>query len=252
MNKRAIAATDQEAARRRLAIGATIAGAWVALPSLVALFQSPPAKSALRQKAWLASTFGIPAAQQIVGLGDSAVGAMTTSLMVYSLVVALAVVIQPPVSARSFPEWAASLGKATVIYVVLGQGASWIIAMFGDSVAASPGPQLKTMVACSIVLIGWGVIFTRFTGWPRSRVVRALLAALGWSLLSLVNYLVGERYGFAFPERQLSALLAGTVTQQAVACACLAAQIGVCVATTLIDTSRFRRLAPVGPVNRVV
>lgn len=245
MNSRANASIDWRAVRRRLAIAAAVAGTWVALPSLVAAFQASPAKVVLRENAWLVHTVGIPAAQQIAGLGGAAASAVTTSLMMYSLLVALAVVIMPPVSRRSFPTWAATLTMATVIYIVFAQGANWAVAIFRDSVGVGAGPRLRTMVACSAVLISWGVIFTRLAGWPRSRVLRALLALLGWSLFSLVNHSVGERYGFAFPDRQLSALLAGTLAQQAAACAWLALQIGVCVTTAWMDTSHFRRLAPV-------
>lgn len=251
MNSKASASIDWRAARLRLAIGAAIAGIWVALPSLVAAFHAAPTKVVLRQNVWLVNTFGVPAAQQIAGLGGPGASAVTASLMMYSLLVALAVVILPPINARSFSTWAATLATATVIYVVVGHGANWVGVLFADSGAAG-GPRLKTMVACSAVLISWGVIFTRLAGWPRYRALRALLALLGWALLSLANHFAGERYGFAFPDRQLSALLAGTVAQQAAACGWLAAQAGVCIATACIDTSRFRRFAPVGPVDRVV
>jgi hypothetical protein len=229
-----------------------MAGLWAAAPSLVALTRAAPPDFIRGRNAWLSNTYGIPAGEQILGLGSGGANAVTTSLMLFAPFLAVALVVMPAIDAHRLRARVSALAAFVALYVIFSHCPNWIAMWIQGPSTTGPWLRVKMLLACGAVLTSWAVVFVTVAAWPRRRLARAGLVVSSWFLLSVLNLTLGERFGFAFPERQLSALLAGTAAEQGTALAWLAAQVGICVVAAHIDLSGFRRWAPAGLMNRVI
>jgi hypothetical protein len=218
----------------------------------VALTRTPPSNFVLGRNAWLSNTYGIPAGEQVLGLGSVGANAVTTCLLLFAPFLALALVVMPAADARKLRASVSALAAFVALYVLFSHCPNWIATLIQGPSTTGPWPRVKMLLASGAVLTSWAVIFVTLAAWPRHRLARAGIVVCSWFFLALLNLTLGERFGFAFPERQLSALLAGTAAEQGAALAWLAAQVGVCVVATHIDLSGFRRWAPAGLTDRVI